>query len=530
MVISRTKKVSNRLPFWLDKFFRNTWSSAASLVVAGAIYPLAFSPFDIWPLAFVSLFWLLASLFSDSISAFKSGFCWGLGCFGAGASWVYVSIHEFGFVPAFGAVCLTLLFVLLLSLYKSIFAVLTVWILKKSHDYFILLVAPLCWVISELIQATVLNGFPWLLAGYSQIDSPLGAFASWFGVYGVSWLTLSFAAGLFALIVFQHKKTHVIAMMTLVGIVTISQIYYVTLTPQNSGKTLDISLIQPNVLQHEKWDRRYFGKIVNTLYDETESSWGADLILWPEGAIPAFAHQVNDITHDLTKRATKSGSQIILGIPFDDPQDKQSYVALNAYGSEPQSYFKQVLVPFGEYVPFESALRGMIKFLDLPMSGFTEATNQSPMEFSEYSIVPAICYEIAYPQIISDLSEKALNRSDKPQLIVTVSNEAWFGDSLGPHQHMQMARMRAKELGIPLARATNDGVSGFVDAKGKLIASLPRYQQTHLRKEIELINYHTLYRNWKLWGLAGLLLVNLLLIVVGTAKFAKRYYTRSTSR
>ena len=482
-------------------------------MLAGGIYPLAFSPFDFWPAAFISLSVLLSSFFIKvKMSPFKIGFYWGVGCFGVGASWVYVSIHEFGFVPAPGAAALTLLFVSILSVYKGIFTVTVSRMIRYTDLKFIAFIAPLAWLLSEYLQATIFNGFPWLLTGYSQIDSPIGPLATWLGVYGVGWITVAISA-LFVAILFNNSlKEHLFGLAVVLGCLVIANIQFRnTAIEGTEPKSLDIALVQPNILQHEKWNRQYFGKIINILYEETSELWGADLIVWPEGAIPAYAHQVNDITFDLTQKAKDANSQIILGIPEYNSQQKRSYVALNAYGEIQQSYYKQVLVPFGEYVPLESWLRGLIQFLDLPMSGFTEANNQVPMNLGDYQVIPAICYEIAYPEIIRQLAEQV---KDKPMLIVTVSNEAWFGDSFGPYQHMQMARMRALELGLPLVRATNDGITGVINERGEVEALLPRYKQAYLRQNLTLNNRKTIYRNWGLTGLMGLVAVSIGILVI----------------
>jgi len=204
----------------------------------------------------------------------------------------------------------------------------------------------------------------------------------------------------------------------------------------------------------------------------------------------------------------------MLGIAEYNPESKLSFVALKAYGDKPQSYHKQVLVPFGEYVPLQNWLRGLIKFLDLPMSGFSPAiTTQAPMQFDHFNVIPAICYEIVYPAIIRNLAIQS-EPSDKPQIIVTVSNDAWFGDSFGPYQHMQMARMRALELGLPLVRSTNDGITAMVDAHGNIIKQLPRYFQGSLRASLPIMNINTPYRQWGFSGILLILFLSSLFIVL----------------
>ncbi|MGX5202899.1 apolipoprotein N-acyltransferase [Aliikangiella sp. IMCC44632] len=476
------------------------WQARISMALIGALYPLGFAPFEAWPAALASITLLLLALQVKSVlSAYKIAFYWGVGMFSVGASWVYVSIHEFGHVPVIGAIALTIVFVLYLACFKGLFGYLLARFTATQPAHLWIILAPMLWVVCEYLQAIFFNGFPWLLLGYSLIDSPLSSAATVGGVYFVSWLGVAIGSLVVWIIRFGLTRQRLQAFIGLCALILASNlIERFASSPEFAQESLDVGLVQPNVAQQIKWDRRHFSQIVNDLYQETESLWGADLIVWPEGAIPAYAHQVTDILQDLEAKAKQHKSQIILGIPEYHGATEKSFVSLLALGNQNKNYHKQVLVPFGEYVPLEDWLRGAIRFLNLPMSGFSPAVEkQSPMQFDSFTAIPAICYEIVYPWIVHDLfSQVELN---KPQLIVTVSNDAWFGDSLGPYQHMQMARMRALELGIPLVRATNDGITGFVNASGELHRYLPRYQQNSLRKTISLASRDTLYRKLGYW-------------------------------
>ena len=159
------------------------------------------------------------------------------------------------------------------------------------------------------------------------------------------------------------------------------------------------------------------------------------------------------------------------------------------------------------------------------MSNFIPGSDQQPaMSFEQYDVIPAICYEIAYPNLLQKMLKQADEKSSKPKLIVTVSNDAWFGDSLGPFQHMQMARMRALELGIPLIRSTNDGITAVVDAKGKQLAELDRHTQDTLRYRVSLNGYDTLYRRYGYLGLYLILGLSCLFFVIGSVfrSFSKK--------
>jgi len=523
---------SNQAQYSFLNLFKNNSliSKKLLLIFIGAVYPMGFSPIDFWPFTFLSIMLLINELIvccdnqqledqnadagkKGQLSLFQTAFYWSFGAFGVGVSWVYVSIHEFGHVPIIGAIAISLLLVITLSIIKASGFYLVGKMSKYLGNHFIVLIVPFLWVIFEFVQTNIFSGFPWLFAGYSQIDGPLWMLATWFGVYGVSWFMLAIASCLVVLIRFYlvtkyfgknlFYKELLFNPITVVLVLFISIPVIVTFTPSKQNiptkSSIDVALVQPNIAQEKKWDRRFFSQILNVLYQQSEEHWNADLLVWPEGAIPAYKHQVNDIIDDLNQRSKTSQTDLLLGLPVYQAEQKISYAAFLSLGEQQHTYHKQVLVPFGEYVPLGELLRGLIRFLDLPMSSFSPAkTKQQPMQFDDYQVVPAICYEITYPNIVHDLVTSTMPQ--KPVLLVTVSNDAWFGDSFGPYQHMQMARMRALELGIPLVRSTNDGISAIVDARGKIVSKLERFTQATLRAEVPLNNYSTLYRKYGLLG------------------------------
>jgi apolipoprotein N-acyltransferase len=541
------------------------------LVAIGALYPLGFSPFGFWPLALVSIILLVNEVISycheqnipavssteeQKLSLFSIGLYWAFGAFGVGTSWVYVSIHEYGNAPVIGAIGISFLFVLTLSLVKAA----GIYCIGKLNRWLgnglLILLIPFCWVVFEFVQTKLFSGFPWLFAGYTQTDGPLWMLATWVGVYGVSWFMLAICSCVVVVgrhfwmvssIQNHHKggkndnkdeslpierankylnesrlaRPQSLALLFLLSVPLLALVVQTPIIhPKKSS--LDVALVQPNVSQEIKWDRRYFSRIVDILYTQSEDHWGAELLIWPEGAIPAYKHQVNDIISDLERKAIQTKTDLFLGLPIYQADHDTSYAAFISLGRSPQTYHKQVLVPFGEYVPLGQWLRGIIEFLNLPMSSFSPATQeQHPMNFEQYQVIPAICYEITYPGIVHDLMVDADQASSKPKLLVTVSNDAWFGDSFGPYQHMQIARMRALELGIPLVRATNDGITAIVDARGNMLKSLARYSQATLRYKVSLDNYQTLYRKYGLWGIYFILLTNIVIFLIARLKNRK---------
>jgi apolipoprotein N-acyltransferase len=504
------------------------------LLILGAVFPFGFAPFGFWPASFLSLI-LLAyktieychvknSSEQNKRSLFQLGLFWSLGAFGVGVSWVYVSIHNFGHAPVLGAIAISCLFVLTLSLIKASGFYLVGKLNQWVGSHLLILIIPFAWVVSDFAQRILFSGFPWLYAGYSQIDGPLWMLSTWIGVYGVTWFLLAIAVSL-AIILFGFLnrskesatlKNNNLNWIVLSIILSIPLLAWLSPPAKVISKQapLDIALVQPNIGQDKKWDRRYFSSIVNILYEQSEQHWDADLIVWPEGAIPAYKHQVEDIVSDIDKQALATQTDLLLGLPVLKTKEDTSYAAFVSLGKSKQTYHKQVLVPFGEYVPLGKWLRGIIQFFNLPMSNFSPATTtQHPMNFANYQVIPAICYEIAYPDIVHSIMDQANQEKSLPKLIVTVSNDAWFGDSFGPYQHMEMARMRALELGVPLVRSTNDGITAVVDAKGNIVERLNRYEQATLRAKVSLDNYETIYRKRGLAGIYGLLLLSFVLFI-----------------
>lgn len=586
---SRNRPDKPSLCIRTSKWTTNPFVQRGMLIVAGILFPLGFAPIDLWPLTFISLViivheiiqgerehfavskalntleetknnkkgkntsnnvptknktslqeskgnrWLRRLQPSKELSLFWVGFYWSLGAFGFGVSWVYVSIHEFGHVPVVGAAMISLLFVLLLSAIKGAGFKLIGLLSNLVGRRFLVLIIPFCWVLFDFVQSHIFSGFPWLFAGYSQLDAPLGLLSTWVGVYGVTWFMLiicSVTVELFAC--FSDSKRLVLSpvslalilsvLVTFPIIVSVSQTKQVASNNPATSTNITVALVQPNVSQTIKWNRRYFGHIMDILYSETEQHWESDLIVWPEGAIPAYKHQVEDIVFDLENKIKQNKSELLLGLPVYDKQQSLSFSAMYAVGREQQTYHKQVLVPFGEYVPLGQLIRGLMDFLDMPMSDFSPAISpQQPINFSDYSVIPAICYEIAYPGIIHELVSVADEGSASPKLLVTISNDAWFGDSFGPYQHMQMARMRALELGMPLVRSTNDGITAVVDLNGKILKQLDRFTQGVLLYEVNLTNKETVYRRFGLAGIYTILVLSGLIFL--TAWVSRRRLT-----
>ncbi len=465
-------------------------------LLLGAVYPLGLAPLSWWPVSFLSIAGLLMHLhYTPSVRWFKLSYAYGLGYFGVGVSWVYVSIQQFGHAPIPLALLLTFIFIAFLALFKGLLGLSLHKVAKKFGAQWLFLGFPLLWALSDYLQGIFLTGFPWLYLGYALVDSPLRGFVPIFGVLGAGNVLVSIVSLFFLLLVntrVSHKKRFIwpatLLAITLIPVIK-PNIGYLGEPKQQE---VSIALVQPNIDQNEKWKRERFFEFIKLYEDLTEPLWGADLIVWPEAAIPTLLQYAEPLVEKLQKRAMESGSTLIFGIPRKEQSSDQLFTSVVALNGTRQIYDKQYLVPFGEFVPFESVLRGLIGFFNLPMSSFTPGVDgQSPLISGELKLYPAICYEIAYSQHIEKLRKNV--KKDNFEAIVTVSNDAWFGRSWGPLQHFQIAKSRALEFGIPVIRSTNTGVSAVINHAGKVLWEFDSFVQVSSHKRMELENQSTLF-------------------------------------
>ncbi|MFT5482090.1 MAG: apolipoprotein N-acyltransferase [Halieaceae bacterium] len=444
-------------------------------IVAGISITLAMAPFHLWPLAIFScctLLYLLRSC-ANSRAAFLLGWCHGLGMFGSGISWVYVSIHNYGNASVVLAGLLTAVFCMGLAVLPALMAWLFVRHLN-SREYFYLLTFPALWVLFEWLRSWLLTGFPWLYIGYAPIDTWLAGWAPLIGVYGLSFIICLSAAGIYTLFHrrnrFSTTATAVVVTIWLTGL-ALQQVAWVESAEDDE---LSVALVQANIPQELKWLPEYYQPTLDLYASMTAPLLGNDLLIWPEAAIPSYFHRAQGFLQPMSDQAEAEGTTLITGIPHAASTGNGYHNSIVALGRGQGVYHKQRLVPFGEYVPLQSLLRGLIDFFDLPMSHFSPgAENQTMLQAGNYQIAPFICYEIVYPALVRKQAGKA-------DILVTISNDSWFGGSIGPLQHLQMARMRALENGRYLIRGTNNGVSAIIDERGGIVAKTPQFEATSL--------------------------------------------------
>jgi apolipoprotein N-acyltransferase len=429
----------------------------------GALVTASLAPFSLWPLALASLLALIFLLESlNPAQAARRGWFYGLGLFGTGTSWVYVSIHVYGNA----SVSLALFLVTLFSAGLALFTLIIFWCYARflqHRPYGKLLGFPGIWVLGEWFRSWFLTGFPWLLTGYSHTDGPLSGWAPIIGVYGIGLLLALTASSLYWLFRCRGKFRWLpigLCLLTWISSPALKQIEWV----QPVGRPINVSLVQANIPQELKWKADQLDRILATYQALTEKLWGTDLVVWPEAAIPQLYDRAGDLVERLEKRATETNSSLVTGIPTRESHNNgfKFHNSIIALGNGQGRYNKQRLVPFGEYVPLDFWLRGLIDFFDLPMSNFSAGkTNQVPLRANGLTLGASICYEVVYPNLVSRSAKQA-------DILITLSNDTWFGSSLGPLQHLQMARFRALENGRYMLRGTNNGISAIIDHNGKI--------------------------------------------------------------
>jgi apolipoprotein N-acyltransferase len=448
-------------------------------LAAGALLACAFAPLELWPLAVACpalLMWLWEG--AQPRRAAWDGFSFGVGTFGLGTWWLYVSIHGMGEAPIWLAVAILVALVLIMAVFYGLLGYLSAQLLPARGAARYLLGLPGLWLLIEWWRGWFLSGFPWLSLGYSQSDTWLRAFAPLVGVYGISAVLLLSSGALLALLRGSNRVRVCAAVLLIAPWPIAARLDRVEWT-RPAGPPLTVAVVQGAVPQDLKWQasnlaptRELYARLMN-------DALGANLIVWPEAAVPELANEMPQYLGEIYSRARARDSDVIMGILRVD-ESEHYFNSIMTLSDRVSFYDKHHLVPFAEYFPVPPFIRSWLRLMNLPYSDFTPGPLvQSPITAAGTQLAPSICYEDAYGS--SDLPALKAGAT----LLVNVTNDAWFGHTWARYQHLQISRLRALEAARPLIRAASDGVSALVGAKGEVLTEAPEFKASVLRGSVQ---------------------------------------------
>ena len=488
-------------------------------VVSGVLLVLSFPDVGYSFIAWFALVPLLVAVVRAPTvtAAVRLGLVSGVVQFAGVIYWIPRVMSQFGGLPMPLAWGVHLLFVVYLALFPTFFAA-GLWLLIRRFGVGAVLMVPCIWVTSELGRIYLFTGFPWELLGYSQTSFvQVAQVASVFGVLGVSAL-VAWVNGAVALVfVDTQRRRWLVAggtalLLAVVVVVGDGRVRAGTLIA--SGETLRVAAVQGNVAQADKWDPEsedvILDKYLRLTHQAVEER--AQFVVWPESATP-FSFGLDPRADQIREMVRERSVHLLFGstdvVWSDEPRYYNAAILVDPQGETSAVYRKQHLVPWGEYVPLRDLLFFVSPLVE-NVGGFTAGAGPTVLPVGEHGVATAICYEIIYPGLVRDLV------TNGAQLLTTVTNDAWYGRSSAPHQHFQMATMRAIEGGRYLVRAANTGISGVIDPYGRVLASTPLFEDAVVTADVRLIDHTTIYSrigDLGAWACAGVTLVALLMAV-----------------
>lgn len=447
-------------------------------VVCGISLLLGFAPVAWGYLSLAALAaWYALWLEGSAKQAAAVGYAAGLGLFG-GLYWVYISMHDFGGADLWAAGLLTVAFIAFWALFPALTGYLSVKLFGKYRGWQRVIGFASLWIGIEYYRGYwFLNGFPWFQIGYTQLDTPLAGWAPLLGAYGCGFLL---AVSAFALTEAASRRLSRWTTLSIIASIWLAGWSLQTINwTRPAGSPLSVGLVQGNIGQDGKWQPENRQTILAEYRALTEQLWHSDIIVWPETAIPAFYDEVAEaFLQPLAAEAVQHGADLIVSLPSRNA-DRHYFNTVLALGERPGTYHKNHLLPFGEYLPLSPLSDFVLELIDIPLADFTPGgDDQALLQAGGQPFITTVCYEDAF-------ADPMLRYFPEAAFIVNVTNDAWFGASSEPYQHMQLARMRALETGRFLLRATNTGLTGIVAPDGGIQNQAPLFETSVLTGTIQ---------------------------------------------
>ena len=475
---------------------------------SGGLAVLAFSPFNLWWMSIASLALCITLYISHPhANGFKVGFIYGLGLFGFGITWLFNSLYVYGQAPLVAAMSMVLLGVLVLSIFPAIVFQQYAKLLSYTASVQIIGFVSL-WVLIEWIRSWILTGFPWLTFGHVLVDSPLRGVIPVLGTYGAS-AVIAFLSIISALLISGRYKLCVKNLISPIAVIMICVAFLdIQWTQKAAQQPIKVAAVQANIAEELKWKRDLQQDIVHRHIELSESYLDHDVIVWPETAIPTFydiAYQKYLATY--IEQLAQTKAQIVAGTFTRSLTNDAIYNSIVKLSVPTQIYSKQHLVPFGEYLPLRDLFFLFKRYVTIPASNLSSGAGPSVMTLNDRPVGVSICYEAVFARDILPALPQA-------QWLINVTNDAWFGRSLAPYQHLQISRVRALETGRFMVRAANSGISAIINDHGKLIQSSELFATQVVSAQIVPMKGQTPFMMWSHGAILIILFMGLIFVFV----------------
>lgn len=494
------------------------------IFLLGVSYILSFAPFYLYPVSFLSIGGLAYLLFDASqtrIFVYRLSFYF-LGLFTAGASWIFVSIYFYNKSTLILAIFCTFLFILALTLISTLSLFAWKFLLKKylsdSNMILINLSFASFWTLGEIIRLNILSGFPFLIAGDAQVNNYLAGFGIIGGHFLISFIVAAIASTLAYIIYFHYVKKQAFNKKLIIAQAIICLSFFIigklllSIKWTTESQEIKLAILQPNVQQVDKWEADKTKLIINNLIDQikdADKKQNLDLILSPETAIPTLYSFGKDyINTRLASLNLNPNTQVLTGVVYDEDFDNEViYNSIIDLQNEDIRFNKYHLLDFAETLPAVNLFKPLLKMLNFPANFFTLGDfKQKNFMINSIEALPAICYEMAFGHEISQ-------RTENSQFLITVSNDAWFTNTIAPYLQIQVAQMRAIENQKPVIRSANTGISAIIDKNGDFIEKTEQNQKVTIYANLKTYKGKTPYNFFGDYLIYSILLLILILII-----------------
>ena len=457
-------------------------------LLCGLVFSFGFAPFDLWLLSILSLVLLVTLLNDSNRDVFLIGYFFGFGMWVTGISWLYVSIHYHGNVNIYGSIVILLLFIAILALYSGLLFLLNNYFRKHSPKNLFFLTLPASWVIIELLRSYLFTGFPWLISGTMLANTVIDGFTPIIGAQGNTFFLILIATLVFQAFYKAKEKSSALFPLIVLLLIIPSSFFFKSIEWTSEENEIQVSVYQPNLTLEDKWSQFGVIKSEGMIERAIDNANHGELIVFPETALILAEKDNQSFLDRIRYKSFNKDITLISGI-IEREDNSTIRNRLQAFGSINTFYDKVKLVPFGEFIPFEGYLGDFLDIIGLNLTNTIPGEAIKPINTGKLRISPSICYEIAFDELIRKTAKDS-------NVLLTISNDTWFGESIGPIQHLEIAQNRALEHKKPLIRSTNSGISAIISKDGEIIEKQDYFEEKLLKIKLMLYSGNTFYSNY----------------------------------